>query len=241
MIDLYGLSSPNVMKVVILLEEVGLGWRLHPINIWAHDQFTDAFRALNPNCKAPVIVDPEGPGGEPITVFESGAILIYLAEKTGRFMPTAPRERYAALQWLMLQMASIGPMFGQSTHFRRSAPPGNEYSLSRYVTEVHRLVGVLQARLEQAPFLAGSEYSVADMAAYPWVSRYHADNGVDLADYPAVGRWLETIGARPAVAAVDAMWGDLTDRDLQKRGRADDDGMDHLFGRGRYARHPTSR
>ena len=243
MIELYSISSPNVMKVVIALEELGLDYGLRPIDIWAGDQFTDSFKAVNPNSKVPVIVDPEGPGGQPITVIESGAILIYLAEKLGRFLPADARGRCEVMQWLMLQMGSIGPMVGQATHFRRSAPEGTGYSLDRYVSEVHRLCDVLEVRLgaqpEGARWLGGGAYSIADMATYPWIALYYEANGVRMDDLPALKGWMETISARPAVARVRAAWSGMSASDMAKRGLADDDGFDRLFGRGRYSRVPV--
>lgn len=235
-IDLYGLSSPNVMKVVLLLEEAALPYRMVPINIWTGDQFSAEFRALNPNSKAPVLVDPDGPGGKAITVFESGAILLYLAEKVGRFIPADPFERYATLQWLMLQMGSIGPMFGQATHFRRSGPPGSEYSLARYTTEARRLADVLETRLAESAFLGGGSYSVADMATYPWISLYHEPNGIDLGGLPSLSRWKEAIDARPATRRVLEVWAQWSGNDQAKRGVAEPDGFDRLFGRGKYSR-----
>lgn len=236
MIELYGISSPNVMKVVILLEEGGLPFRMHSVNIWAQEQFSDEFKALNPNCKVPVLVDPDGPDGRAITLFESGAILIYLAEKLGRFIPEHARDRLIMFQWLMFQMASVGPMFGQATHFRRVGPPGSEYSLSRYVTEVHRLVDVLETRLSEAPFLGGAEYSIADMATYPWISMYHEPNGIDLDELPGVRRWIENIESRPAVARVLEYWTKLQAEDVQRKKKSRSDDLDRLFGRGQYAR-----
>lgn len=235
-IDLYGLSSPNVMKVVLLLEEAGLPYRLLPINIWTGEQFSPEFRAMNPNSKAPVIVDPDGPGGQPFTVFESGAILLYLAEKVQRFIPADPAGRYATLQWLMLQMGSIGPMFGQATHFRRSGPPGSEYSLARYTTEARRLADVLETRLTESAFLGGDSYSVADMATYPWISMYHEPNGIDLEALPSLRRWKEAIDDRPVTRRVLEIWAGWSGNDQAKRARAEPDGFDRLFGRGRYSR-----
>lgn len=236
MIEVYSLSSPNVMKVLILLEEGELPFRLHPINIWAQDQFSDAFKALNPNCKVPVIVDPDGPDGRAVTLSESGAILIYLAEKLGRFIPKDALDRLTMLQWLMFQMASVGPMFGQATHFRRAGPPGSEYSLSRYVTEVHRIVDVLETRLCEVPYLSGTEYSIADIATYPWISLYHKPNGIDLNKLPSVRRWLDSIESRPALVRVLEYWTRLREEDVQRKKSSDSDGLDRLFGRGRYAR-----
>lgn len=240
MIDLYGISSPNVLKVLIMLEEAVLDYNLHRIDIWAADQFTDKFKALNPNSKVPVIVDHNGVGGEPITVFESGAILLYLAEKVDAFLPETPRERYATMQWLMLQMASIGPMFGQATHFRISAPAGQDYALSRYTTEVHRLFDVLEVRLSSALYLGGEDYTIADMAAWPWAAMYHEQNGVDLSQLPGVKRWIDDVAARPAVARAHQDWSTLATYSNERRASADPDKRDRLHGRGRYARGPKS-
>jgi len=198
MIDLYTWSTPNGRKVSILLEECGFPYRTHPIDIGRGEQFKDAFVAINPNSKIPAIVDADGPGGAPLKLFESGAILIYLAEKSGRFVPSDARGRYEALQWLMFQMGGVGPMFGQTHHFLRAAREQVPYAIERYTRETRRLYGVLDRRLGEAPFLAG-EYSIADIATYPWVAR-HEWHKVDLADFANVKRWFDAIGARPAVA-----------------------------------------
>ncbi|MGE5478308.1 MAG: glutathione S-transferase N-terminal domain-containing protein [Bacteroidales bacterium] len=198
MIDLYTWGTPNGRKVSIMLEEVGLPYAVHPIDITKGDQFAPGFVAINPNSKIPAIVDHDGPDGQALTLFESGAILIYLAEKTGRFLPADPAGRYATLQWLMFQMGGIGPMFGQTHHFRRFAPEQIPYAVERYSKETRRLYGVLDKRLGAAEYVAGA-YSIADMAIFPWVQR--ADwQGVELAtDFPNVQRWAETIAKRPAV------------------------------------------
>jgi len=198
MIDLYTWTTPNGRKASVMLEECGLPYTVHKIDIGKGDQFTPAFLAVNPNGKIPAIVDKDGPGGKPISVFESGAILIYLAEKTGRFMPADPRGRYAVLQWLMFQMGGVGPMFGQAHHFIRFAPEKVPYGIERYSKETRRLYGVLDKRLGEAPFLAG-EYSIADMATVPWVNR-HEYHEVKLEDFPNVKRWHDALMARPAVA-----------------------------------------
>jgi len=198
MIDLYTWSTPNGRKVSIMLEEVGLPYRVHPVNIGKNEQFTPQFIAINPNSKIPAIVDEQGPDGKPISMFESGAILIYLADKTGKLYPQAPRQRYDALQWLMFQMGGVGPMFGQNHHFRRTAPEKVPYALERYQKETERLYGVLDARLKQVPYLA-VDYTIADIATYPWVAR-HEWHQVDLGKFPNVKRWFDTIGQRPAVA-----------------------------------------
>lgn len=236
MIDLYGMASPNVLKVLLILEELELPYRMHRIDIWSGDQYTPEFKAMNPNSKVPVIVDPDGPEGQPVTVFESGAILLYFAEKHGRFLPTEPRARIATLQWLMLQMGSIGPMFGQANHFRLSAPAGNKYGLSRYMTEVKRLCDVLEVRLSESPYLGGGEYGVADMAAWPWIAYYTKANGVDIDSVPAVKRWADKIKERPATARARADWKEFQTYWMERRVAADEDQVDRLFGRGQYAR-----
>jgi GSH-dependent disulfide-bond oxidoreductase len=197
MIELYTWSTPNGRKVSIMLEELGLQYNVRPVNIGKDDQFTPEFIAINPNSKIPAIVDPEGPDGEPVSMMESGAILIYLAEKTGKLMPSAQRARYEALQWLMFQMGGVGPMFGQVHHFLRAAKEAVPYAIERYTKETRRLYGVLDARLGQREYLAG-EYSIADIATYPWVARYEWHK-TRLDDFPNVKRWFQAISARPAV------------------------------------------
>jgi GST-like protein len=196
-IDLYTWSTPNGRKVSIMLEECALAYRVHPINIGKGEQFAPDFLAINPNNRIPAIVDSEGPDGKPLPLFESGAILIYLAEKTGKLMPRDPRTRLICLQWLMFQMGGVGPMFGQAHHFLRSAKEQVPYGIKRYTDETRRLYGVLQKRLSEAEYLA-DEYSIADIATFPWVARFEWHK-VDLADFPAVKRWFDTINARPAV------------------------------------------
>ena len=197
MIDLYTWTTPNGRKVSVMLEECGLPYTVHPVNIGKNEQFSPEFLAMNPNHRIPVIVDSEGPDGKPLTLFESGAILVYLAGKCGRFLPASDRGKYIALQWLMFQMGGVGPMFGQAHHFLRAAPEQVPYGIKRYTEETRRLYGVLDKRLSQAAFLA-EEYSIADICTYPWIAR-HEWHKVDLADFPNVKRWYETIGRRPAV------------------------------------------
>ena len=198
MIDLYTWSTSNGRKASIMLEELGADYTVHPIHIGKGDQFTPDYLAINPNGKIPAIVDSDGPGGAPITVFESGAILIYLAEKSGRFLPTEPVARMEVIQWLMFQMGGIGPMFGQVHHFLRAAKEQVPYGIERYGTEVRRLYGVLDRRLDGRDHLAGDGYSIADIATYPWVVR-HEWQQVDLAEFPNVKRWYDAVGSRPAV------------------------------------------
>jgi len=196
-IELYTWSTPNGRKASIALEELGLAYRVHPIDIGKDEQFAPEFLKISPNNKIPAIVDPQGPDGEPIPVFESGAILIYLAEKTGRLMPQDPRARYTALQWLMWQMGGFGPMLGQAHHFRRFAKEQIPYAIERYTNETRRLYGVLDKRLKETDYVAG-DYSIADIAIFPWAAR-HEWQGIDLADFPALKRWYDAIAARPAV------------------------------------------
>ena len=197
MIDLYTAATPNGRKASIMLEEVGLAYTVHPIDIGADEQFEPAFLEISPNNKIPAIVDSEGPGGEPVSVFESGAILIYLAEKTGCLMPSEARQRLVVLQWLMFQMGGVGPMFGQANHFIKFASEDVPYGKTRYRNEVMRLLGVMDRRLAAVPYLAG-DYSIADVATWPWVMRTEWYD-TDWSRFPHVRRWYDTIGAREAV------------------------------------------
>ncbi|MCB1956268.1 MAG: glutathione S-transferase N-terminal domain-containing protein [Rhodocyclaceae bacterium] len=198
MIVLYTWRTPNGRKVSILLEELGLPYEVRPIDITQRAQFAPEFLALNPNAKIPVIVDPEGPDGRPIVVFESGAILIYLAEKAGRLLPRDVRSRTEVMQWLMFQMGGIGPMLGQAHHFLKFAPEPVPYAAERYRNEARRLYGVLERHLDSRDWVAGDDYSIADIAIYPWIAR-HEWQQIDLADFPVVRAWFERVGARPAV------------------------------------------
>lgn len=198
MITLYTWATPNGQKISIALEELGLAYRVRKVDITRGEQFDPAFLEISPNNKIPAIVDHDGPGGAPLAMFESGAILIYLAEKSGRLLPNEPRARFEILQWLMMQMGSIGPMLGQAHHFRRFAPERIPYAIERYTREAERLYGVLDKRLADHEWLAGGQYSIADIATYPWLAR-HAWQGIELAAFPNVRRWFDTIAARPAV------------------------------------------
>ena len=200
MIDLHYWPTPNGWKVSIMLEECGLPYTLKPVNIGRGEQFRPEFLALSPNNRMPAIVDHEPPGGgAPIALFESGAILIYLAEKTGRFLPADLRGRHAALQWLMWQMGGLGPMAGQNGHFLLYAPEKIPYALERYAKEVNRLYGVLDAQLARTGrYVAGGEYTIADIAIFPWI-RTHKAQRIVLAEFPQVERWYNTLFERPAV------------------------------------------
>ena len=229
MIEVYSWPTPNGHKVHIMLEECGLPYRVIPVDIGAGDQFKPEFLRISPNNKIPALVDPDGPDGAPISLFESGAILLYLAGKTGRFLPADTRGKYEVLEWLMFQMGGVGPMLGQAHHFRIYAPEKIAYAIDRYTNEARRLYGVLERRLTASGgYLGGRHYSIADIATWPWV-RSHANQGVDLADYPQVARWFETIGARPAVRRAITV---LADR----RKPVDDKGRETLFGATQYAR-----
>jgi GST-like protein len=198
MIDLYYWTTPNGHKITIFLEETGLPYKIIPINIGKGEQFKPDFLAVSPNNRIPALVDHDPPGGgAPIPVFESGAMLVYLAEKAGKFLPTEPRKRADVMQWLFWQMGGLGPMSGQNNHFSNYAVEKIPYAMDRYRNEVNRLYGVMNKRLADRPFLAG-EYSIADMASYPWVVP-HERQGQKIADFPHLKRWLDTIAARPAV------------------------------------------
>ncbi len=198
MIDLYSWPTPNGNKIHIMLEECGLPYRVHPVNISANEQFKPEFLAISPNNKIPAMVDSDGPDGKPMSVFESGAMLVYLAGKTGRFLGKTDRARYETLQWLMFQMGGLGPMLGQAHHFRFYAPEKVPYAIERYTQEAKRLYGVLDKRLSQSRYLAGRYYTIADMAVFPWIRSWERQ-GVQLTDYPAVKQWFDAIAARPAV------------------------------------------
>lgn len=198
MIDVYTWTTPNGHKIHIMLEETGLEYAAHPINIMSGDQFKPEFLEISPNNKIPAIVDQDGPGGKPISIFESGAILIYLAEKTGRFLPTDARKRVQVLEWLMFQMGGIGPMLGQAHHFIKYAPEKIGYAVDRYANEANRLYGVLDKRLDKHEYVAADEYTIADIAIFPWLRSYE-NQGVDINRYANVKRWFDAINERAAV------------------------------------------
>lgn len=198
MIEVYSWPTPNGHKVHVMLEECGLKYRAHPINIGLGEQFAPEFLAISPNNKIPAITDPDGPDGQPISLFESGAILLYLAGKTGRFLPQATSAKYEVLQWLMFQMGGVGPMLGQAHHFRIYAPEKVPYAIERYTNEAKRLYGVMDKRLAQSRYLGGAEYSIADIAIFPWLRSWQ-NQGIDWQHYPHLRAWFDEIGARPAV------------------------------------------
>lgn len=230
MIDLYSWPTPNGHKIHIMLEETGLPYRVHAVDIGAGEQFSPAFLAISPNNRIPGMVDHDGPEGRPVSLFESGAMLVYLAGKTGRFLPQGIEARYEALQWLMWQMGGFGPMLGQAHHFMNYAPEKLPYAIDRYAKEAHRLYGVLDRRLAKVPFVAGDEYSIADMAIFPW-ARSHKAHRVDLDAFVHVRRWFDGIAARPAVERAVQV---LAER--RRQGPHDPEQWKNLFGDKQYAR-----
>jgi len=231
MIDFFALTSPNVQKIFIMLEECGLPYNTILVDVWAGANFTPEFAKINPLQKIPAIIDHDGPAGKPYTVIESGAILIYLAEKTGKFIPHDPVKRYDTLQWLMVQMANVGPMFGQRVHFRRFAPAGNDYGVSRYGTQVMKLYDVYEQRFSAQPYVIGDDYTIADMAVFPWL-RNHVLLDIDIGQFPAVKAWIDKISERDAVKRTLAKVASIK----SSRDNATEDNKDRFFGRGQYAR-----
>jgi GST-like protein len=233
MIDVYSWATPNGHKVHIMLEECGLqlgrDWRAHPINIGAGDQFQPEFLKISPNNKIPALVDPAGPDGQPISLFESGAILLYLAAKTGKFLPAGDRAKYEVLQWLMFQMGGVGPMLGQTHHFRIYAPEKIEYAINRYTNETKRLYGVMDKQLSTHPYIAGDEYSIADIAIFPWLRSWQ-NQGIHWADYPSLKKWFDEIAARPAVMRGVQVLAD------QRKPLVDDKAREMMFGATQYQR-----
>jgi GSH-dependent disulfide-bond oxidoreductase len=229
MIEVYSWATPNGHKVHIMLEECGLPYRAHPVDIGAGDQFKPEFLSISPNNKIPAIVDPDGPDGEPISMFESGAILLYLATKTGKLLPESVRGRYDVLQWLMFQMGGVGPMLGQAHHFRIYAPEKIEYAITRYTNEAKRLYGVMDKRLAKSRYIAGNDYSIADIAIFPWL-RSWKNQGIDWADYPHLKGWFDEIGGRPAVQRGVEVLANL------RKPLVDDKAREALFGTQQYER-----
>jgi GST-like protein len=227
MIEVYSWATPNGHKVHIMLEECGLPYRVHAVDIGAGDQFKPEFLAISPNNKIPAITDPDGPGGKPISLFESGAILLYLAGKTGRFMPEDVAAKYAVLEWLMFQMGGVGPMLGQAHHFRIYAPEKIPYAIERYTNEARRLYGVMNRRLAKSKYLGGPEYSIADIAVFPWL-RSWKNQGIAWIDFPHLKGWFDELAARPAVQrGVEVLA-------AQRKPITDDKAREMLFGKTQY-------
>jgi GSH-dependent disulfide-bond oxidoreductase len=232
MIDVYSWPTPNGHKVHIMLEETGLQYRVHGINIRAGDQFKPEFLRISPNNRIPAIVDPKGPGGRPISLFESGAILLYLASKTGQLLPQNLRARWSCMQWLMWQMGGIGPMFGQANHFRSYSREKIQYAIDRYTNEANRLTCVLDRRLGEARYTAGSDYSISDIAIFAWM-RNPERRGIDMATYPNVKRWFDGISARPAVQRGVKV---LAEVQAANSAPHDDKSWDIMFGKVQFQR-----
>ena len=230
MIDLYTWATPNGHKVHIMLEETGLPYNVIPVNIGEGDQFKPDFLRISPNNKMPAMVDSDGPGGKPISIFESGAILIYLASKTGKFLPEDLRDKWSTLQWLMFQMGGVGPMLGQAHHFLQYAPEKIEYAMNRYRNEANRLYGVIDRRLKESKYIACDEYTIADMAIVPWL-RMPERQGVNVDDYPHLKKWRDAILERPAVQR-----GVKVLADLRRAGPHSDKEREILFGSKQYAK-----
>jgi len=230
MIDLYTWPTPNGHKIHIMLEETGLPYRVIPIDIGAGDQFKPEFLKISPNNKMPAMVDQEGPGGKPMALAESGAMLFYLASKTGKFLPEDIRKRWQVMQWVMFQMGHIGPMLGQAHHFLQYAPEKIEYAMNRYRNEANRLYGVVERRLAESKFVACDEYTIADMSIMPWM-RFPERQGVEIDEYPNVKRWRDGIAARPAVQRAVQV---LADR---RRPQMTPEQRENLFGAAQYAKH----
>jgi GSH-dependent disulfide-bond oxidoreductase len=228
MIDLYSWATPNGHKIHIMLEECGLPYNAIPIDIGAGDQFKTEFLLISPNNKIPAMVDHDGPGGKPFALFESGAMLVYLAEKCGKFIPYNIAERYIALQWLMFQMGGVGPMLGQNHHFRIYAPEKIPYAIDRYTKEAGRLYGVIDRQLAQTKYLAGNDYTIADIATFPWLRSYEKQ-GQKLEDFPHLKKWFDEIAARPAVIR-----GVKVLTELRKEGPIDDKAREVMFGNTQY-------
>ncbi|HVE54544.1 MAG TPA: glutathione binding-like protein [Ramlibacter sp.] len=228
-IEVFTWPTPNGHKVHVMLEECGLPYEAIPVNIGAGEQFRPEFLAISPNNKIPAIVDPQGPDGRPISLFESGAILVYLAGKTGRFLPEGDRARFEVLQWLMFQMGGVGPMLGQAHHFRMYAPEKIAYAVDRYTNEARRLYGVIDRRLAQSEWLGGAGYSIADIATFPWLRSWQ-NQGIVLDEYPHLKRWFDTIAERPAVQRGVQVLADL------RKPITGDKAREVLFGATQYQR-----
>ncbi len=233
MIDVHSWPTPNGHKVHIMLEECGLrlgrDWQANPVNIGSGDQFKPEFLAMSPNNKIPALRDPQGPDGKPITLFESGAILVYLASKTGKLLPRSDRQKFEVLQWLMFQMGGVGPMLGQAHHFRLYAPEKVDYAINRYTNEAKRLYGVMDRQLAKHKYIAGNQYSIADIAIFPWLRSWQ-NQGIDWADYPRLKNWFDRVAQRPAVKRGVEVLASL------RKPLSGDKERDVLFGKTQYTK-----
>lgn len=235
-IELYGCMTPNVLKVMFMLGEIELPFRVNHVRIYRGENFAEGFEALHPFRKLPVLVDHDGPGGAPHRVFESGAILVYLAEKTGQLLGDDPVQRSVVMQWLMLQVSSVGPVFGHGTHFNRAAPEGSGYARRRFITQAIRLCELYDARLGEVRYLTGDSFSIADVATFPWLWRHPGMLGIDEAAYPNLQRWVAEISERPGLKRIHEAYRRLVRVDRADLAEADPDLMDRFLGRGRWFR-----
>ena len=229
MIDVYSWATPNGHKIHIMLEECRLSYRAHPVDIGKGDQFKPEFLAISPNNRIPAMTDSDGPDGKPMSLFESGAILVYLAGKTGKFLGKTDRERYTTLQWLMFQMGGVGPMLGQTHHFRIYAPEKIDYAINRYTKETGRLYGVMDKQLGRSAYIAGKSYTIADIAIWPWLRNWKGQ-GQNMDDFPNLKRWFDSIGERPAVQRGIKVLADL------RKPVMDDNDKETLFGATQFAK-----
>ena len=229
MIDVYSWATPNGHKIHIMLEECRLSYRAHPVDIGRGDQFKPEFLAISPNNRIPAMTDSDSPDGKPMSLFESGAILVYLAGKTGKFLGKTDRERYATLQWLMFQMGGVGPMLGQTHHFRIYAPEKIDYAINRYTRETGRLYGVMDKQLGKSAYIAGKSYTIADMAIWPWLRNWKGQ-GQNMDDFPNLKRWFDSIGERPAVQRGIKVLADL------RKPVMDENDKETLFGATQFAK-----
>ena len=229
-IELHTWNTPNGRKISVALEEMGLPYKVFPINISKGEQMAPEFLAISPNNKIPAIVDPDGPDGKPLSLFESGAILLYLAAKTGRLLPKDVRGKYEVLEWLMFQMGGVGPMLGQAHHFRIYAPERIPYAVDRYTNEAKRLYGVMNKRLAKSKYIGGPEYGIADIAIFPWL-RSWKNQGIDWNDFPHLRGWFDEVSARPAVKRGVEVLASL------RRPLLDDKARETLFGETQYGQH----
>ncbi len=232
MIQVHSWPTPNGHKVHIMLEECKLAYTALPVDIGTGDQFKPEFLKISPNNKIPALIDPDGPDGKPISLFESGAILLYLAAKTGKFLPKSDRHKFEVLQWLMFQMGGVGPMLGQAHHFRIYAPSKIDYAVNRYTNEARRLYGVMDTQLAGNKYIAGASYSIADIAIFPWLRSWQ-NQGIDWANYPHLKNWFDRVGARPAVQRGVQVLADL------RRPITDDKTREFLFGKTQHERRPA--
>jgi GST-like protein len=232
--DLYACMTPNTLKVMLMLGELDLPFELRRVRVYRGEHFADGFETLHPYRKLPVLVDPQGPDGDPFTVFESGAILVYLAEKFGRLIGEGAPQRSTVMQWLMLQMSSVGPSFGNASHFVIAAEPGEDYARRRFVTQTARLCALYDERLRNERYLAGDSFTIADVATFPWLWRHPGMVGLDTSRYAGLNRWMDEVSQRPGYVRVKDRYKALVAADREDLATIDPDLMDRVLGRGQW-------